>query len=457
MATLRANTRVIGIMDPAWLGADFDPTDNAQLTPARLNSYIVDCLETWEITRNIDDLLFDDFKSDFASWTEEIFMKTDKTLRTILKDFLKDHGVYIGKTGTVSKALAEALRQDEYPEWPEDEVEKQVNAKRILFMSNRHNPGFDKAEPGSKEKTTKPAESTRKSARKETTEKAAKPTKSTRKTTATPDDDDEGSSSASDDSIGGKDTPVVDQVNSLTQFLANTDLTSAPYPVGTGRLLTELGKVYNDDKKFSGEKYDVLDAKLKIFFDLCDKIGIPEGLYHMVYSTMLRGEAEKHYYKHIARRGYTFKRMIIETKKFFHTPENEQMYLNEWRSTTYKEVIRANPDKDLAQCLTILLDKLQKIHTGLSADYKGDYNLTAQLANACQGVKACNIALMKRESTFESLKAELQSAVGLHMRSENVTPGQYLTSPAYYGQDYDYDAEDEVYDQHWVDGRYEGG
>ena len=54
---------------------------------------------------------------------------------------------------------------------------------------------------------------------------------------------------------------------------------------------------------------------------------------------------------------------------------------------------------------------------------------------------------MKRESTFESLKAELQSAVGLHMRSENVTPGQYLTTdPAYYGQDYDYDAEEEVYD-----------
>ena len=40
------------------------------------------------------------------------------------------------------------------------------------------------------------------------------------------------------------------------------------------KALTDLIKLYNDDNKFGGELYDILDAKLKIFRDLCKKTSI---------------------------------------------------------------------------------------------------------------------------------------------------------------------------------------
>ena len=224
-------------------------------------------------------------------WTEPLFAQADKTVRTALKNHLRDHGLYVGGKSKVTQQLVDLLDNGKVPEWPEEDLDKERKAKRRNFKSHTFNPGFDQPEctetssevlPTRKLrsliKTPKATETTKDL---ETAKEPKEPAKKTKKTggPVNPSEDDGLSVEVGvkflGDSIGGKDTPVVDQVKSLTQFLANTDLTSAPYPVGTGRLLTELGKVYNDDKKFSGEKYDVLDAKLKIFFDLCDKIGIP--------------------------------------------------------------------------------------------------------------------------------------------------------------------------------------
>jgi hypothetical protein len=39
--------------------------------------------------------------------------------------------------------------------------------------------------------------------------------------------------------------------------------------------------------------------------------------------------------------------MIAKIRKYFHTSENYQLYLNEWRSIMLKNVISANPEKNL--------------------------------------------------------------------------------------------------------------
>jgi hypothetical protein len=37
-------------------------------------------------------------------------------------------------------------------------------------------------------------------------------------------------------------------------------------------------KIYNDDdKKYRGEEYNILDIKLQIFYDCCSKIGLSEA------------------------------------------------------------------------------------------------------------------------------------------------------------------------------------
>src|SRR5205814_342426 len=82
-----------------------------------------------------------------------------------------------------------------------------------------------------------------------------------------------------------------------------------------------------NSKKFGGDLYDILDAKIKIFRDLCNKAGVPPNLYHDAYSTMLKDRAEQFYYDHLAERNLRFDEMVRQTKEFFHTVENRQLYL----------------------------------------------------------------------------------------------------------------------------------
>jgi hypothetical protein len=113
-------------------------------------------------------------------------------------------------------------------------------------------------------------------------------------------------------------------------------------------MLTNLTKFYSgNDLKFDGDFYDVLDAKLKIFYDLCDKADIGPGYYHSIYGIMLKSKAQDFYYQHLFRQQLIYEKMVIKTRAYFHTPENHQFYLSEWRTILLKNVIAINPDKDL--------------------------------------------------------------------------------------------------------------
>src|SRR4051794_31349573 len=58
----------------------------------------------------------------------------------------------------------------------------------------------------------------------------------------------------------------------------------------TTKALTDLSKLYNSEAlKFSGEMYDILDTKLKIFREMCCKANVQPYYYHEAFSTMLKG------------------------------------------------------------------------------------------------------------------------------------------------------------------------
>lgn len=436
------------ITDPAYTGKDFDVTDPNQLTAKRINTYIVDCLEVYEMSGNIDNLLFDDFQLDFIGWDEPMFKLADKTLRATLKNYLKDHGVYMANSGLVSAQCFSLLEQTEYPEWPEKEVEKYRNAKKGKFKSRRYNPSFDEPNTETKgesvKKSSKRGKSTTSKSAKRTTRVTSKPTEEpTEAATAADADPGDGSGSdlsSSDESDGGgtidpddladgKDDKK-DPIEEITRDFKKAEF-APKAAMTTSKVLTDLGKLYyNDSNKFGGELYDILDAKLKIFRDLCTKAGVPQGLYPQAYSTMLKGRAQQFYYDHIAESdpNLTFDEMVSQTKAFFHTSENRQLYLQEWRATTLLSTIQGNIDKDLSQCLEIVIDKLQKVHKGLSYDYKTDYNLAEQLMSACQGVEACTPVLINPATTFESVASDLRSAVGMYMRCKREVPKVYNTT-----------------------------
>ena len=137
------------------------------------------------------------------------------------------------------------------------------------------------------------------------------------------------------------------------------------------KLLTELMKVYRDDKRYGGEEY----VKLQIFFDYCGKIGIDEGHFHNAFSTMLKDKASLFYYDKISGRKYDFRTMVELVRSHFEAEEHRQKYLSEWRETTLRSTIAGNPDKSKLECLEIMLDKLRTTQRGLTIQYQNENSL----------------------------------------------------------------------------------
>jgi hypothetical protein len=88
-------------------------------------------------------------------------------------------------------------------------------------------------------------------------------------------------------------------------------------------------KIYNNnDKKYKGEEYDILNIKLQIFYDYCLKIGLSKAQYYYAYSVMLKRRASFFYYNKIVGRMYDFQTIVAMTKTYFETEENHQKYLS---------------------------------------------------------------------------------------------------------------------------------
>jgi hypothetical protein len=62
----------------------------------------------------------------------------------------------------------------------------------------------------------------------------------------------------------------------------------------------DLQKFYHgDDKKFGRELYDILNVKLNVFYDNCNKVRLPLEDIHIGFSIMLKGRVSTYYYSSI--------------------------------------------------------------------------------------------------------------------------------------------------------------
>jgi hypothetical protein len=152
--------------------------------------------------------------------------------------------------------------------------------------------------------------------------------------------------------------PTVPETNDLTTHTTPQLLTDEI----PSREVTNLMKIYQDEeKKFGGELYNTLGAKLQVFRDCCNKVGLMRHQYHHAFSVMLKGRAATFYYDYIAGKRHNFDTMLRLTRTHFKTDENRQLYISEWRDTTFHRVISSNPTKSRLECLQLLFDKLQMI------------------------------------------------------------------------------------------------
>ncbi|OTB00875.1 hypothetical protein M426DRAFT_227588 [Hypoxylon sp. CI-4A] len=167
----------------------------------------------------------------------------------------------------------------------------------------------------------------------------------------------------------------------------------------------------NEGLKFGGEKYDMLPFKLKVFRDFCRKAGIGPQQYHETFWAMLKGRARDYYYSNLAWEGMGFEEMVARTTNYFHSSAHQQMYINEWRSTTIETVMEENPEDDLPTCLDKLIERMQRVYEGLSITSLKGLDLSEGIINAVRGHRAFIPILVRPADTFIGLCCELRSIV----------------------------------------------
>jgi hypothetical protein len=128
-------------------------------------------------------------------------------------------------------------------------------------------------------------------------------------------------------------------------------LDQAKASTALAKLLIELLKIYNSGTaKYSSKEYNILDQKLRVFYNCCIKIGLHQEHYCTAYSAMLIGRASDFYYNKLSGCGYDFETMVILTQEHFETEENHQKYLSEWKEINLNCTIMNNLDKSRLDC-----------------------------------------------------------------------------------------------------------
>jgi hypothetical protein len=84
--------------------------------------------------------------------------------------------------------------------------------------------------------------------------------------------------------------------------------------------LADLTKFFNNEEnKYGGEMYDILNSRILVSYDCCQKVGLPPERYHEGLSIMLKGRAARFYYETLSNRSFDFSTMITRLKTHFET------------------------------------------------------------------------------------------------------------------------------------------
>ncbi|KAM4062413.1 hypothetical protein HRG_011188 [Hirsutella rhossiliensis] len=185
-------------------------------------------------------------------------------------------------------------------------------------------------------------------------------------------------------------------------------------------------KLWDKDKNYTGEPYDLLDDKIRIFMSICYNIQVKPSQFHALFPRILAGRAQTFYIDKIEWTT-TFRKAYDSIKQHFDTEVNHVHYYTDWTTTTFNSIRAQDASKSLHEVLQLLFDKLQLCQRALGPDYAGNIPLRTTLIIACRGVPELEHALFKPAAKIETLFADLRSSVETHLARQ--TNPQYLQSP----------------------------
>ena len=253
---------------------------DAVIDVQHLNTATLDWMMMIEDSGQFDDFLLMEYKQQFEEWPEDVMSSIDQRIRKAMKELFRSRGVYmpVYSRDTITTQFANLIELDRCPLWPEDEL-----ALAKLDLNFKCRQMIPPQKPSSRLSTPPPP-------------RTPPPRTPPSRTPPPPR------------------TPPLPTPSSLRPQIP-PQLPVAPSahvapPQTNARALTDLAKLYTDDQKFSGDRYDVLNLKLTIFYEICGKVGIEPDRYKMAFATMLRGKALTYYYRYISPHNYTFDSII---------------------------------------------------------------------------------------------------------------------------------------------------
>ncbi|RWA03359.1 hypothetical protein EKO27_g11746 [Xylaria grammica] len=169
-------------------------------------------------------------------------------------------------------------------------------------------------------------------------------------------------------------------------------------------------KTWKHERNYSGEPYDLLYDKARLFIDACRRLGITEDQYHAVFPTILQGRAEDYYTYHIGP-DKTWSEIYRTMDTHFNTNTNHSHYWADWTTITFARMKEENPDSAPHEVLDLMINKLAKAQRALGASYQGEIQLSTTVARACRGVPELNTALILQKPSCEGFFADLRACL----------------------------------------------
>jgi hypothetical protein len=84
-----------------------------------------------------------------------------------------------------------------------------------------------------------------------------------------------------------------------------------------------LFKLYqSNNKKYTKELYNILNIKLRVFYNCYKKVKLQKDQYYNTFSAMLKDRASDFYYNSIIRKTTDFNTIVIIIRTHFKTKKN---------------------------------------------------------------------------------------------------------------------------------------
>jgi hypothetical protein len=339
----------------------------------------------YKLYNKADSDLWDLFQDDFKDFDKNVFTQVACRHLQELRTCLRGRGVYIApnnKRTTIAQTLFDVIAEEEQHEWTDNEIQEVCTSMgTIKSMRLRY-----RIPQGSPQKDS--------------------PTSPTTLTTP----------------------PLTATVQEAPLPTSHTTAPTQNAPI-YGKEIGIVAKMYTEEQKYSGIDKS-FNYKLKIFYDICKRAGLPNTAYINAFPTMLKGLAQDHFYNHdLSRR--PFDQVYTHLRNFFEGPGYYRKNLDEWNTTTLASIVQENAGKTLYQCLQLLITKLRNLQHSLTHGLRTIDFFHNKLVTACQGIPACRIAISDPLADFGHLINKLQSSITAYEKEQNQTQ-TYFTDRRYF-------------------------